>query len=549
MNRPVLVFITMLLALASGSAVAAVINVPGDYEQIHDAVQAAQAGDTVMVAAGTYTDCTHETEGPGSTPACVIMKDGVTLMGAGSDQTIIDAEGLGRGIYVHDTDDVRIENLQVRGAYAAIYGAGILVRQGSTGAEIVDCVIRDNEDGGVIVFDGSEATLTSVQFLSNVAKQGGGLAIEETSTATVSECRFEGNVAPSGAGMFVRNGCTVTLTASVFVANAIDSDFGNGGGLAVQDSQCDISGCEFLDNTTRGAGGGVAFLGGATGTFENSLIAGNSTEASFNYGGGIHCEGSGIVMRGLVVADNAADSEGSDGGGLQIWFASDPAPVVENCTIVGNSCNAGGGAGILVQFGAEPAITNCIIADSVGGPGIGCIGADTFTVTGCNLWNNSGGDGICAVDGGCNFSADPLFCNAADGNYGVEPSSPCAAGNHPDGGGCGATHCGAFPAGCGTPAPDTPAARLVLGNAPNPFNPMTTMYFVLDEPGDAVVRILDLRGRILRTFARHGLAAGTRHEITWNGRDERGRELPSGVYLYQLETRGRQVTERMSLIR
>jgi nitrous oxidase accessory protein NosD len=549
MLRHLLLPLAALVTIALGVATADIINVPGDFAQIHDAVQAANAGDTVMVAAGTYNDCTHETEGPGSTPACVIMKAGVTLMGAGPDLTIIDAEGLGRGIFVEDADDVRIENLQVRGAFAEIYGAAILVRQGSTGAVIQDCTIRDNGDGGIIVINDSEATITRVDFLANEAKQGGGLSVEENSSATLSESLLDGNTAPSGAGMFVRAGSTVTITGTVFSNNLINAAFGVGGGVSVSSAHCDISGCEFTGNT--GYGGAMAYVE-ATGTVENSEIIGNSTpttgsEFNFHYGGGISCQFSAVTFRNLLVANNTAGLTGCDGGGLDIQF--DPAPIVENCTFVGNSCSEDGvGAGILVQWGATAQITNCIIADN-DGPGVGCYFGEAFTVTGTNIWNNSGGDDICAIDGGCNFSADPLFCNPAEDNYRIETASPCAPGNHPSGGECGASYAGAFTPGCGTPVQDLPSSALVLGNAPNPFNPMTTVFFVLDWPGDAVVRIVDLRGRTLRTFRRSGLAAGTRHEITWNGRDEQGRELPSGVYLYQLESHGQRVTERMSLIR
>jgi len=545
MKHLVLATIATLLPFAAD---AAIINVPGDYAQIHDAVQAANAGDTVLVAAGTYTDCTHETEGPESTPACVIMKPGVTLMGAGATQTIIDAQGLGRGIFIEDTDDVTIKDLQIRGAYAEIYGAGILVRQGSTGVVVQDCIIEANGDGGAVVINGSSVDFSNVQFRNNEAKQGGGLAVEEQSQATISGCVFDGNTAPSGAGMFIRSGCTVTITASTFTGNVINADFGNGGGVCVQESHCDISGCEIIGNSTRGGGGGLAYLFGATGTVEQSLIANNSTEASFNYGAGITCQSSAVVFRNLVIAGNNATSNGSDGGGLDIQFT--PAPIVENCTIVGNAAAAGGvGGGILIQWGADPQITNCIVVDSPAGAGIGCIFADSAVITGCNIWNNAGGDGFCGIDGGCNFAADPLFCNAAEGNYHIALESPCAAGNHPDGGGCGASHVGAYSAGCGTAVGDLPHAGLVLGNAPNPFNPMTTLFFVLDQPGDAMIRIHDVRGHLLRTYHLTGLAADTRHEITWNGRDQDGRHLPSGTYLYRLDAHGGTVTKRMSLIR
>jgi hypothetical protein len=553
MKRFVIGIAALLPLLAAGIALADVINVPGDYAQIHDAVQAAQPGDVVQVAAGTYNDCTHPTEGPGSTPACVIMQPGVTLRGAGPEATIIDAEGLGRGIFVEDTDDVVIENLQVRGAYAEIYGAGILVRNGSTGVELRDLRIEANGDGGVVFIQDTAGLVERVSFIGNEAKQGGGLAIEEFSAATVSDCVFDGNIAPSGAGAFIRSGCTVTMSGCVIVNNEITADFGNGGGVAVQDAQCDISGCEIRGNTTRGAGGGLAYISGATGTVEDCEIVGNSTQASFNFGGGISCQQATPTLRNLLIAGNTATSPGSSGGGLDIQFS--PAPTVENCTFVANSSYDSGnpddafGAGILVQWGAEPTIANCIIADSPAGRGIDGNFADTYTVTGCNLWNNAGGNEIGGIDGGCNFSADPLFCDAPQGDYHITAESPCAAGNHPDGD-CGATYCGAYPAGCGdVGVDDLPTAGIVLGNMPNPFNPLTTIFFVLDEPGDVMVRIHDLRGRTVRSFHRSGLAAQTRHEIRWDGRDQDGRSLPSGVYLYRLDANGHSTSKRMSLIR
>lgn len=537
-----------VLVLCSGVAVAAVIHVPADYPQINAAVAVAAPGDTVRVAAGTYTDCTHPTEGPGSTPACVIMRPGVTLIGAGPAATIIDAEELGRGIYVGDVAGVRIENLQVIRANAPTYGAGILVRGAGAEAAVSDVRIADNLDGGVIVLDGAAATFQRVAFVNNEAKQGGGLAIEEGSTAAISACDFTNNSSPSGAGIFIRNGCTVTITGSTVVGNTITADFGQGGGIAVVTAHCDISGTEIRNNVTRGSGGGLAYIDGATGLVTDCEIIGNATAAAFNYGAGISCQSSAPTFRNLLIVDNAATSFGSDGGGIDIQFS--PAPVVENCTLVGNSCSSGGEAGgILVQWGATPQIINCIVASSPVGAAMACVFGDAATVTGSNFWNNAGGNGICGIDGGCNFSADPLFCNPAAGNYGLQPQSPCAAGNHPAGGSCGQTHCGAFAAGCGTSSVDLPLAGRMLGNAPNPFNPQTTIFFVLDAPGDAMIRIFDMRGRLVRTFDRAGVPAQTRVELPWDGRDEAGRSLASGVYVLRLESGGVATTERMSLIR
>jgi len=513
-RQPLCIFALLLCSL--GTSLAAVIHVPGDYPQINAAVQAAAAGDTVMVAAGTYHDCVHPTEGPGSTPACVIMREGVTLIGAGQDLTIIDAERLGRGIFVEGISGVRIEGLKVVGADAPTYGAGILIRSGAADVSVQDVTIADNFDGGIIVINGGAANLNRVTFTNNEAKQGGGLAVEENSQAVITSCLFDGNRSPSGAGIFIRNGSDVTLTGSTIINNEITADFGQGGGVAVVTAACDITGCEISYNSTRGSGGGLAYIDGATGTVTDCEIIGNTTEEAFNYGGGITCQSSSPTFRNLLLVGNAANSFGSDGGGIDIQF--NPAPLVENCTLVDNSCSADGlGAGFLVQWGAAPQITNCIVVGSLGGAAMACIFGEEATVSGCNFFENEGGDGICGIDGGCNFSADPLFCNPEAGNYALQPDSPCAAGNHPQGGACGQTHCGAFPAGCGTSVGDLPGLARVLGNAPNPFNPQ--------------------------------VQAGVRQELHWDGRDHAGRSLPSGVYLCRLESGGIATTERMSLIR
>ncbi|MBC8422508.1 right-handed parallel beta-helix repeat-containing protein, partial [bacterium] len=235
MSRTVSLCALLLTALFATAAAADVINVPGDYDEIHDAVQAANPGDIVQVAAGTYSDCTHETEGPGTTPACVIMKSGVTLRGAGTADTIIDAQSLGRGIFVENVEDCRIENLQIRNAFAAAYGAGILMRQVGRDVVVTDVLVTLCTDGGVICYNGASPTLTRVDCVSNVAKQGGGLAIEEDSFPWVIDCLIDDNEAPSGAGAGIRNASDCYLTRRTITNNRIDANCGQGGGIFIAD--------------------------------------------------------------------------------------------------------------------------------------------------------------------------------------------------------------------------------------------------------------------------------------------------------------------------
>ncbi len=89
-------------------------------------------------------------------------------------------------------------------------------------------------------------------------------------------------------------------------------------------------------------------------------------------------------------------------------------------------------------------------------------------------------------------------------------------------------------------------------NQPNPFNPSTNIVFsVPGEVGDeAQVRVVvyDLRGRAVRHLVEGPRAAGE-HLVTWNGRDDAGRAMASGVYLYRLEAGGNQATRKMLLLK
>lgn len=85
-------------------------------------------------------------------------------------------------------------------------------------------------------------------------------------------------------------------------------------------------------------------------------------------------------------------------------------------------------------------------------------------------------------------------------------------------------------------------------NAPNPFNPSTTITFSLAEGGAAELRVFDVRGRNLRVLAAGDLPAGE-HSVTWDGRDDDGRPVPSGIYFYKLRCGGFEGLQRMVLLR
>lgn len=87
---------------------------------------------------------------------------------------------------------------------------------------------------------------------------------------------------------------------------------------------------------------------------------------------------------------------------------------------------------------------------------------------------------------------------------------------------------------CESTATPAAPAPLVVRAFPNPFNPTTTFAFELERPASVSLRVLDARGRVVRTLAAgRGLAAGE-HRLRWRGRDDRGVAVGSGIYLLRL---------------
>jgi len=98
-------------------------------------------------------------------------------------------------------------------------------------------------------------------------------------------------------------------------------------------------------------------------------------------------------------------------------------------------------------------------------------------------------------------------------------------------------------------AQSSPTPReLALAAYPNPFNPKTTLRFALEEPGRAELAIYGVNGRRLRTLLSEPLPAGE-HRVNWDGRDDAGRELPSGVYLARVTKGAMRGEQRLTLLR
>ena len=93
-----------------------------------------------------------------------------------------------------------------------------------------------------------------------------------------------------------------------------------------------------------------------------------------------------------------------------------------------------------------------------------------------------------------------------------------------------------------------PPTYALFQNAPNPFNPSTDIRYQLPEAGRVRLVIYDLLGRTVRVLADDRREAGY-HLISWDGRDETGRPVGSGIYLLRLEAGGLAQVRKMTLMR
>jgi len=99
-----------------------------------------------------------------------------------------------------------------------------------------------------------------------------------------------------------------------------------------------------------------------------------------------------------------------------------------------------------------------------------------------------------------------------------------------------------------TPENEVPLATGLVGNAPNPFNPMTMIAFNLAQAGHVRLDVHDVRGRRVRQLMSGTQAAG-QHQVRWDGRDDGGREMASGTYFCRLVTDKKSEVHKMALVR
>ncbi len=312
---------------------------------------------------------------------------------------------------------------------------------------------------------------------------------------------------------------------------------------------------------------------------DNPVVRGNecfdNNQNGMQFNGDCWENGDGIIS-GAVIEENIIHHNNWKGFSLISLQSSR----ICNNLIYENGLSAGAGGIHLADQPncGKPSSNNTVVNNTVYEPRIACIRA-TNGSTANKIFNNllvatslektfvdeSGGNYFDTVSNIRRTSKSGLFISATD--YHLAAASPALnigkvnfqsapaptldidGTARPQGG---IHDAGSYEKSSGpTPVGDTPAAGIVLEqNAPNPFGSSTRIAFGVDgnSPARVSLHIFDAAGRRVRALMTDEAVSGTQ-TVGWDGRDDRGQAVASGVYFYRLTAPHGVVTKRMTLVR
>jgi hypothetical protein len=372
-----------------------------DYASVQNAVDAADDGTLVKVAQGTYTGV-HARAG---VTQVLYISETVTVRGgyttadwetpnADAHPTSLDAQGLGRVVYVTGTISPTLIGLQLTGgdatglggAWDPRYDAGGGVYVGEAAATISGCVVFSNTAstadrgyGGGLYFKGSNATVEGNSVSGNTASTagwgyGGGLCLEG-SPARVLGNTVAGNTATT-ARLGHGGGMSIWASEATIEGNTVQNNVassagvGHGGGLSVRECAATLKSNTVQGNTgstaSRATGGGLYLRADTSSVVHNTVVSNTACTASMDigYGGGLGLVESSATLEYNTVRGNAASTAWVGYGGGLYLLQSDAS--VENTTVERNTAStadAGSGGGLRLSH-SDASLRNNVVSSN-----------------------------------------------------------------------------------------------------------------------------------------------------------------------------------------
>lgn len=424
LNAPAVLMVTLTINQ--------VLHVPSMYPTIQQAIDAAGAGDEVVVADGVYTLST------GADAVFDNIDKQLTIRSENGPSACF-IEGPGSGSYQSgaqvgcQSGSVVIDGFTFRnwanGACGLRSTGGVIVRDSvftnNTGITFGSSASADVRPASSVV---SDTVFESCTFTDNAAHNGGALTVSYSVNLTLRDCTFTNNLASQSGGAVYADQSRLTLERCSFVANTAGR--GNGGAIAGAGDNVAwlvANSCDFIDNwALLGTGGALSipsvYWSGISDA--NALTHCRFAENRSEAGGGLATDGGEWVLHGCVFTGNTAEY----GGAADLLFCT---ATVTNSVFCFNEATSGFGNGIYNN--ADLIIGNSILYDNSGQYELAqlftppCCGYSAVNYSCLQGWTGT-------LEGEGTFDADPLFVDPAgadgmlgtvDDDFRLAVGSPC----------------------------------------------------------------------------------------------------------------------------
>ena len=385
------------------------------FEDVQPALEAAQPGDVIWVAAGVYKP-TKRTQAENPRTATFKLKNNVALYGGfnGTEKAIDKRDWIANETILsgdlngddgpeftnYDDNSYHVVYADHTGSSSIIDGFTITHGNGNLG-------FARSSRGGGMYNDFSSTTISNCHFKDNTAGSGAGLT-NWSSQSIISNCIFSGNVANSVGGA-MRNSASLTVPADLRI---IDCTFRDnrakwGGGIYTElsvSSAVVLTSCTFKNNKSSEDGGAI-FNSGLSLRMSRCVIADNTAKN----GGGMYNRLGDLEISGSLFERNTSTMQGG------AVYNNQSTATYSKCTFVGNKADLGGG---IANLESTTEVVNCVLSANYAATSGGAThyknssSDKPFKVVMCVLrQNRSDGDGggISSVNGsnskivGCTF--------------------------------------------------------------------------------------------------------------------------------------------------